>query len=103
MTISMKRDAAVLEGLTSGFPLGPHRPAWDSPTGVLGRPSDGHHGVSPLSIPSVQGPTTLLRHLFIWISVGVITKEGALRETPQSTMNGFIRPRLSFDFLDYHT
>lgn len=32
---------------------------------------------SPPSDARAQSPTTLLRHLFIWISVGVITKEGA--------------------------
>lgn len=64
---------------------------------------------SPPSDAQAQGPTTLLRHLFIWISVGVIAKEEARRERPprplaaQYTMYGFIRSRLSFDFPDHHT
>lgn len=39
---------------------------------------------SPPSNAKTQGPTALLRHPFIWISVGVITKEGARKELPTS-------------------
>lgn len=37
---------------------------------------------SPPSNAQTQGPTALLRHPFIWISVGVITKEGARKVMP---------------------
>lgn len=42
------------------------------------------------------GPTTLLRHLFIWISVGVITKEGARRGMPPGHLQDSTGSMVSF-------